>query len=167
MRSSDRPDHGPSIVTAPAVSTGPELQHARDAADVLVTNADDDSAGHGTVAALRPTTEAGGTPQSSRWCSPRQPTAERDDCAQLEQHGQRTVTPASLTFTNVAQTVTGVDDQLHDPYGRGDEAPDSNYNNVNAAITILSTDNDVVGITVSSISGPTTGPEGRQPSLSC
>jgi hypothetical protein len=51
-----------TIVTAPAVSTDANY-NTRDAADVLVTNSDNDSAGITVTAATTPltTTEAGGT----------------------------------------------------------------------------------------------------------
>ena len=154
-----------SIVTAAAVSTDGSYS-GFDAADVSVTNTDNDTAGI-TVSptAGLVTTEAGGTATLTVVLNS-QPTADVTIALSSSDLTEGTVGPASLTFTaanwNVAQTVTvtGVDDALAD----GDIAysivtasatsTDGSYSGVNPAdVSVTNTDNDTAGITVS----PTTG----------
>ena len=132
------------------------------AADVTVTNTDNDAAGITvTPTAGLTTTEAGGTATFTVVLKT-QPTADVTIALSSSDTTEGTVSPASLTFTaanwNMAQTVTvtGVDDalddgddRLHDRDGAGDERgrhlqrrqcrPTSRSRN---------TDNDAAGITV-------------------
>ena len=139
------------------------------AADVAVTNTDNDSAGITvTPTAGLTTTEAGGTATFTVVLNT-QPTADVTIALSSSDTTEGTVGPASLTFTtanwNVAQTVTvtGVDDAVVD----GDVAytivtaaaasTDANYSGVNAAdVAVTNTDNDSAGITVTPTAGLTT-----------
>src|SRR5207342_2580045 len=105
-----------TIVLAPAVSTDPNY-NTRDAADVLVTNADNDTAGITVTAATTPltTSEAGGTATFTVVLNT-MPTAPVTIALSSTNTAEGTVSPASLVFTptngTTAQTVTvtGVDD---------------------------------------------------------
>ena len=122
-----------TIVTAAATSTD-ATYNGVNAADVAVTNTDNDAAGITvTPTAGLTTTEAGGTATFTVVLNT-QPTADVTIALSSSDTTEGTVSPASLTFTtanwNVAQTVTvtGVDDavddgddRLHDRDGRGDE----------------------------------------------
>ena len=157
-----------TIVTAAAVSTDGSY-NGFDAADVSVTNTDNDTAGITvTPTSGLTTTEAGGTATFTVVLDT-QPTADVTIALSSSDLTEGTVGPASLTFTagnwNVAQTVTvtGVDDAIAD----GDIAysivtaaaisTDGNYSGFNAAdVSVTNTDNDTAGITVSPTSGLTT-----------
>ena len=137
------------------------------AADVSVTNTDDDSAGITvTPTSGLTTTEAGGTATFTVVLTT-QPTADVTIGAELERHDRGHGRPASLTFTSLnwntpqTVTVTGVDDVLDD----GDVAytivtaaatsTDPIYNGINAAdVAVTNTDNDAAGITVTPTAGP-------------
>ena len=102
---------------------GRQLQRL-DAADVAVTNTDNDAAGITvTPTTALTTTEAGGTATFTVVLNT-QPTADVTIALSSSDTTEGTVTPASLTFTtanwNVAQTVTvtGVDDALVDGTSR-------------------------------------------------
>ena len=157
-----------TILTAAAVSTDGGY-NGFDAADVSVTNTDDDTAGI-TVSPTSGlvTTEGGGTATFTVVLNS-QPTADVTIALSSSDLTEGTVGPASLTFTaanwNVAQTVTvtGADDAIAD----GDIAysivtaaatsTDGSYSGLNAAdVSVTNTDNDTAGITVSPISGLTT-----------
>src|SRR2546426_418755 len=136
------------------------------AADVAVTNTDNDTAG----ITVNPTsglttTEAGGTATFTVVLNS-QPTANVSIELSSSDLTEGTVAPASLTFTtanwNVAETVTvtGVDDLVQD----GNIAysivtapavsTDGNYNNRNASdVSVTNTDDDLAGITVNPTSG--------------
>ena len=108
-----------TIVTAAATSGDP-IYSGVNAADVAVTNTDNDAAGITvTPTTGLTTTEAGGTATFTVVLTT-QPTARRDDRPELERPDRGHGPPASLTFTaanwNVAQTVTvtGVDDAVVD-----------------------------------------------------
>ena len=140
----DDGDHGYTIVTAAATSS--DLNYnAVDAADVSVTNTDNDAAGITvTPTSGLTTTEAGGTATFTVVLDA-QPTADVTIGLSSSKTTEGTVAPAALTFTaanwNMPQTVTvtGVNDALDD----GDQAytivtaaatsADLNYNAVNAA----------------------------------
>ncbi len=156
-----------SIVTAAATSADGNY-NGINAADVSVTNTDNDASGITVSTISGPTTEAGGTATFTVVLDA-QPTADVTVGLSSNDATEGTVLPASLTFTSAnwssAQTVTvtGVDDLLDD----GDVAfsvvtatatsADGNYNGVNPAdVNVTNTDNDASGITVSPISGPTT-----------
>ena len=153
------------IVTAPAVSTDPNYTGAN-AADVAVSNTDNDAAGITvTPTAGLVTTEAGGTATFTVVLNT-QPTQNVTIALTSSDTTEGTVAPASLVFTtanwNVAQTVTvtGVDDAVVD----GPQAylivtaaavsTDANYTGANAAdVAVSNTDNDVAGITVTPTAG--------------
>ena len=154
-----------TIVTAAATSTDANY-NGLNAADVSVTNTDNDTAGI-TVSPTSGlvTTEAGGTATFTIVLNT-QPTANVTIGLTSSDTTEGTVSPASVTFTaanwNTPQTVTvtGVDDDLDD----GDVAytivtaaatsTDANYNGLNAAdVSVTNTDNDTAGITVSPTSG--------------
>ena len=155
-------------MTAAATSADPNYDGVN-AADVAVTNTDNDAAGITvTPTAGLTTTEAGGTATFTVVLNT-QPTADVTIALSSSDATEGTVAPASLTFTaanwNVAQTVTvtGVDDAVDD----GDVAytivtaaatsADANYNGVDAAdVAVTNTDNDAAGITVTPTAGLTT-----------
>ena len=149
---------------APATSTDANYS-GLDAADVAVTNLDNDTAGITVGAISRDTTEAGGTATFTMVLNS-QPTADVTIGLSSSDASEGTVTPASVTFTaanwSISRivTVSGVNDDLDD----GDVAytivtaaatsTDSNYNNMNAAdVSVTNTDDDTAGITVSPTSG--------------
>jgi large repetitive protein len=149
------------IVTAPATSA--DLGYAGlDAANVSVSNIDNDSAGitvsrsSGLV-----TTEAGGTDDFTIVLNS-EPTANVVIALSSSNIAEGTVSPATLTFTPAnwnaprTVTVTGVNDAVQD----GNQtylvvtAPavstDTNYSGLNALdVSVSNTDNDSAGITVS------------------
>ncbi|MBO9664109.1 choice-of-anchor U domain-containing protein [Dokdonella sp.] len=167
-----------AIVTAPAVSTDADYSGI-DAADVSVTNSDDDAAGI-TVSptAGLVTSEAGGTASFSVVLRT-QPTADVTIALSSSDTGEGTVAPSSVTFTaanwNTAQsvTVTGVDDAL----GDGDVAytiitaaavsADANYAGLDAPdVSVTNSDDDATGITVSPTAGLVTSEAGGSASFS-
>ena len=153
----DDGDQSYTIVTAAATSSDPAYSGVN-AADVIVSNTDNDDAGSAgitvTAAAGLTTTEAGGTAAFTVVLAS-EPTANVTVGLSSSDTTEGTVSPASLTFTtgnwstpqNV--TVTGVDDAV----GDGDQSytivtaaatsSDPTYSGVNAADVIVSnTDND-------------------------
>ena len=173
-------DVGYTIVTAAATSADANY-NSLNAADVSVTNTDNDTAGI-TVSPTSGliTTEAGGTATFTIVLNT-QPTANVTIGLSSSDASEGTVSPASVTFTagnwNSPQTVTvsGVNDDLDD----GDvgytivtaaaTSADANYNSLNAAdVSVTNTDNDTAGITVSPTSGLiTTEAGGTATSRSC
>ena len=163
-----------TIVTA-AANSADLIYNGVDAADVAVTNTDNDAAGIiVTPTSGLTTTEAGGTATFTIALAS-QPTADVTIALSVSDPTEGTVSPASVGFTGVVKftganwntpvtiTVTGVDDALDD----GNVAytivtapatsTDSTYNGLDAAdVAVTNTDNDAAGITVSAISGPTT-----------
>ena len=164
-----------SIVTAAANSTD-LIYNGINAADVAVTNTDNDAAGITvTPTSGLTTTEAGGTATFTIVLTS-QPTADVTIALSSSDPTEGTVSPENVGFaggvvkftganwnTPLTITVTGVDDVLDD----GDVAytivtaaatsADPIYNGINAAdVAVTNTDNDAAGITVSPISGPTT-----------
>ncbi|MEQ1856709.1 MAG: Calx-beta domain-containing protein [Longimicrobiales bacterium] len=156
-----------AIVTGAATSTDAGYNGVN-AADVLVTNVDDDTAGFTVSAASGPTAESGAQATFTvRLTS--QPTASVSIGLTSSDLTEGTVAPASLTFTtanwNTLQTVTatGVNDDLDDdnivyaivtaaatsadPKYLGQNPPDVSFTNV---------DDDAAGFVVSAPSGPTT-----------
>ena len=161
----DDGDVASTIVTAPASSADPNYNNLN-AADVAVTNTDDDTAGITvTPVAGLTTTEAGGTATFTVRLNSR-PTAEVTIALSSSNPGEGSVAPATLTFTPAnfsspqTVTVTGVDDAEAD--GRTTStiltAPaastDPGYNGLNAAdVAVDNDDNDTaegtfVGMTV-------------------
>ncbi len=154
-----------TIVTAAAASADPGY-HGMNAADVGVTNTDNDA----PRIVVNPvvglvTTEAGGTATFTVVLAS-QPAADVVMGLASADPTEGTVSPASLTFTalnwNVAQTVTvtGVDDFLDDGNviytimtGVAASA-DAGYNGLNPAdVAVTNTDNDAAGITVNPVAG--------------
>jgi len=155
-----------SVLTGTAVSSDGNY-NSLNAADVAVSNVDNDIAGITVSAISGDTTEAGGTATFSVVLDT-EPTGNVKIDLSSSDASEGTVSPASVTFTaanwNVAQvvTVTGVDDAIAD----GDltfsvltaaaVSTDNNYDGLNAAdVGVTNDDNDVAGITVSAISGNT------------
>src|SRR5678815_5182372 len=160
-----------TIVTAAAVSTDPNY-NTRDAADVLVTNTDNDTAGI-TVAPPGPltTTEAGGTATFTVVLNTH-PTAAVTIGLSSNNTNEETVSPALQTFTTgnwqtpQTVTVTGVDDAVVDGpitytiMTAPAVSTDANYNTRDAAnVLVTNTDNDVAGITVTAATTPLTTTE--------
>ena len=157
-----------TILTALATSTD-TVYNGIDAADVSVTNIDNNTVGIivNPTAGLT-TTEAGGTAAFAVVLNS-QPTADVTIGLSSSDTTEGTISVASLTFTtanwNVPQivTITGVNDDLDD----GDigytivtaaaTSSDGNYNGLNASdVSVTNTDNDTAGITVTPTSGLTT-----------
>lgn len=153
-------DAGYTIATAAATSTDGNYG-GLNAADVSVTNTDNDTAGI-TVDPTSElmTTEAGGTATFTIVLNA-QPTANVTISLTSSNASEGTVVPASAAFTAAdwktpqTVTVTGVDDDLDD----GDLAyaivtaassTDANYNGLNAAdVAIINTDDDTADFMVS------------------
>ncbi|MDH3283466.1 MAG: Ig-like domain-containing protein, partial [Acidobacteriota bacterium] len=161
-----------SIVTAAATSTDPSYS-GLNAADVSITNNDDETAGITVSPPSGPTTEGGGQATFSVVLSS-QPSANVTVGLTSNDTSEGTVSPASLTFTgvnwNAAQTVTvtGIDDAIADgnvAYSivtAAATSTDPDYAGLNAAdVSITNTDNEAAGITVSPPSGPTTEAGGQ------
>src|SRR2546422_951899 len=140
-----------------------------DAADVGVTNTDDDTAGITVIPTSGLTTTEGGGTATFTVALTSQPTANVTIGVSSSDLTEGTVAPASVTFTsgnwNTAQTVTvtGVDDFGVDgnvPYTivtAAATSTDGIYNGMNAAdVAVTNTDNDTAGITVAPTSGLTT-----------
>jgi uncharacterized protein YfdQ (DUF2303 family) len=167
-----------SIITAAASSTDSNY-NGLNAADVSVINTDNDSAG----ITVNPTsglttTEAGGTASFSVVLNS-QPTANVTIALSSNDTTEGTVSTSSLVFTpsnwNIAQSVTvnGVDDALVDGnigysiITAAATSTDSNYNGLNAAdVSVINTDNDSAGITVTPTSGLVTTEAGGTASFS-
>src|SRR5439155_149894 len=106
------------VVTAAATSTDPGYT-GMNAADVTVTNTDDDAAGITVSLISGNTTEAGGTATFTVVLTP---PRRADDTIGLtsDDTTEGTVAPASVTFTSAnwsvpqTATVTGVNDALDD-----------------------------------------------------
>ncbi len=153
------------VITTPASSSDPNY-NGLNAANVSVTNQDNDTAGitvNPTVGLI--TTEAGGTATFTIVLTS-QPGSSVTIGLSSSDTTEGTVSPASLTFTSgnwsVEQTVTvtGVDDLIVDgniPYQvitTPASSSDPNYNGLNAAnVSVTNQDNDTAGITVN----PTVG----------
>ncbi len=158
---------GYTIVTAPASSLD-FTYNGVNAPDVSVTNLDDDVGGVTVSAISGSTTETGGTATFTVVLNI-QPTADVTIGLNSSNPAEGTPSTPSLTFTsanwNVAQTVTVT--------GGNDFVADGNVNYTIVAATAVSADlayngldptdvavtnldDDVVGINVSAISGPTT-----------
>jgi large repetitive protein len=157
-----------TIVTAAAVSTDTTGYSGMDAANVSVSNTDNDTAGI-TVSAISGATTEGAVTATFTVVLNSQPTADVVVGISSSDTTEGTVAPASLTFTSVnwaapqTVTVTGVNDDLADgnqPYSiltAAATSTDLGYSGMDAAnVAVTNTDNDTAGITVSMISGATT-----------
>ena len=154
-----------TVVTAAAVSSDSSY-NGLNAADVSLTNNDNDTAGITvTPTSGLVTTESGGTATFSVVLNT-QPTADVTIGLSSSDTTEGTVSASSLTFTaanwNTPQTVTvtGVDDAIVDGnvaytvVTAAAVSSDSAYNGLNAAdVSLINNDNDAAGITVSPTSG--------------
>jgi hypothetical protein len=161
-----------SIVTGAATSTDTAYSGVN-AADVGVSNTDNDVAGITvTPTSGLTTTEAGGTASFTVVLSA-QPTADVTIGLSSSDPTEGTVSSISLTFTtanwNTAQTVTatGVDDSIIDgnvAYSivtAAATSTDPAYAGFNAAdVSVSNTDNDVAGVTIAQSGGSTAVTEG-------
>ncbi|HYO09542.1 MAG TPA: tandem-95 repeat protein, partial [Tepidisphaeraceae bacterium] len=163
-----------TISTAPAVSSDPSYNNL-DAANVTITNTDDDTAGITvTPTSGLVTTEAGGSATFDVVLTS-QPTGDVFIPLSSSNGGEGTISVAGLTFTagnwNVPQTVTvtGADDAVDDNNvaysivtGAAVSA-DGVYGGMNAAdVSLSNTDNDAAGITVSPTGGLATTEAGSE-----
>ncbi len=153
-----------SIITAPATSSDPNY-NGLNAADVSLTNTDNDTAGV-TVSPTGGlfTTEAGGTAGFNvRLTS--QPTANVSISLSSSDTTEGTVSTSSLTFTpanwNVFQfvTVTGVDDAVVDGsvaytiVTGATSSADSNFNGLAVAdVSVTNLDNDAASFSINDVS---------------
>src|SRR5258706_275146 len=139
------------------------------AADVAVTNTDNDTAGITVSPTSGLTTTEGGGTATFMMVLTSQPTASVTIGFSSNDLTEGTVGPASVTFTsanwNTAQTVTvtGVDDFTADGaiaytiVTAAASSTDGVYNGFNAAdVAVTNTDDDIPGITVTPTSGLTT-----------
>ena len=159
-----------TIVTAAATSTDANYS-GLNAADVSVTNVDDETSGITVSAASGPTTEAGGAATFTVVLNS-EPTASVTIGLTSSDATEGTVSPSALTFTPSGAglwstpqtvTVTGVDDLVADGgvvytiVTAAASSTDTNYSGLNAAdASITNVDDETSGITVSAVSGPTT-----------
>jgi hypothetical protein len=167
-----------SIVTGAAVSTDPKYS-GLDSADLAVTNADNDTPGI-TVTPVSGliTTEAGGTALFSVRLNT-QPAANVVTGLISSNLAEGTISASSLTFTaanwNTPQTVTitGVDDDIDD----GDIAysittsaassADADYNGMAVSdVSVVNTDNDTGGVSITPTAGLITTEAGGTASFS-
>ncbi|MGK5092178.1 Calx-beta domain-containing protein [Deltaproteobacteria bacterium TL4] len=160
-----------SIVLAAASSSDSNYNNLIPA-DVLVSNIDNDSAGITISSISGNTTEFGGQATFTVKLNS-QPTANVILPVSSSTLAEGTVSPSSLTFTNLdwnanqTVTITGVDDFVADG-GQSYSivlgvvtSSDSNYNNLNPAdVSVTNTDNDSPGLAISGISGNTTESSG-------
>jgi len=155
-----------SIVLGAATSTDGNYS-AYNAADVAVTNVDNDTSGVTAGAMSGSTTEAGVTGTFTVKLNS-QPSADIVMAVTSLDTTEGTVSPASLTFTsanwaaNQTVTVTGVDDSLVDgavAYTLRLGVPssgDASYQALSATdVSASNTDNDTAGTTLGAISGNT------------
>ena len=157
-----------TIVTAAASSSDPNY-NGLNAADVSVTNQDDDVAGI-TVAVATPftTTEAGGEATFTIVLDS-EPTADVTIDLTSSDDTEGSVSPSSVVFTpdnwDTAQTVTvtGVDDKIDDDHvgymieTAAASSTDPKYNGLDGDDVLLTNeDDDTAGITVSTITGDST-----------
>ncbi len=154
-------DQSYTIVTAPAVSTDASYAGVN-AADVAVTNLDNDTAGFiVTPTSGLQTSEGGGTATFTVRLTT-QPTATVSVAVASDAPDEGTAAPATLTFTpldwDAPQTVrvTGVDDLIADgnqPYTvvlAPAVSTDPGYSTRNPAdVAVINLDNDSAGIVVS------------------
>jgi hypothetical protein len=150
------------VVIGAATSTD-TVYNGQNAADLPVTNLDDDTAGIIISAASGDTSEAGGTAIFTVKLATEPDATVTIDLSSSDT-GEGTVSPASLTFAagnwNAAQTVTvtGVDDEEDD----GDSAytiviapassTDTNYDQLNAGdVSLSNVDDDDSGVGISPI----------------
>lgn len=155
-------------VNVTASSSVDTVYNSRPTGQVWVTNHDDDTAGIRVSLASGPTTEAGGQATFTVVLNS-QPTSAVTLTVNSTNSAEGTVSPAKLVFTpanwNMPRTVTvtGVDDFLVDGdvfYSvsfNASASADPGYAGVTPpAVPLVNRDDDVAGIAVSVLSGPTT-----------
>jgi hypothetical protein len=155
-----------TVVFAPTVSDDADYASLTPAS-LHLTNQDDDSVGITVGAVSGSTTEAGGQATLTVVLDT-EPSADVTVGFVSSDPTEGTVASRALTFTpqtwHTPQTVTltGVDDELADggqPYSRvfaPTVSDDPSYAAITPAnVTLLNTDDDSAGITVSAVSGPT------------
>ena len=165
----DDGDQSYTIVTAAATSSDATYS-GLNAADVSVSDTDNDTAGITVDADLRADDDRGGGGTATfTVVLASEPTANVTVGLSSSDTTEGTVSPASLTFTAAnwstpqTVTVTGVNDAIDD----GDvgytivtaaaTSSDATYSGFNAAdVSVSNTDNDTAGITVTPTSGLTT-----------
>lgn len=163
---------GSQSYTIASAATSNDLAYAgKTGAPISVTNLDNDTPGINITPLTGTTTEAGGTTTVTIALAS-QPTADVLITFTNSDATEGSLSTPSLTFTpvnwNSAQslTITGVDDAIDDdnqPYTLSStvSSPDTNYNNFSVGVvSLVNTDDDTAGITVSPISGDTTEPTG-------
>lgn len=156
-----------SIITAPALSSDPGY-NGFNAADVTVTNNDDDSPGFTLGTISGPTTEAGGSATFTVVLNS-QPNFDVNLGLSSSNIAEGTVSPTGLTFTNAnwstpqTVTVTGVDDSsvdgnaIYSIVTAAATSADLAYNGLNPPdVSVTNNDNDTAGFTIGAISGATT-----------
>lgn len=155
-----------TIVTA-AASSSDLNYNGLNPSDVTVTNVDNDSAGFTLTAVSGNTTEAGGSATFTIKLNS-EPTANVTVSLSSSDTTEGTVSPSSITFTSAnwdspqTVTVTGVDDavpdgnQTYSVVTAPASSSDTRYNTMDPPnVTVVNTDDDSAGITVSAISGNT------------
>jgi len=155
-----------NIITAAATSTDPNY-NGMNAADVSLTNSDNDTAGIiVTPTSGLVTTEAGGTAQFTIVLIT-QPTADVTIGLSSDDTSEGTVSPASVTFTTGnwdsprTVTVTGENDDEVDGNiayyiitAADTSTTDTNYHGLDPLdVSLTNSDNDTAGITVTPTSG--------------
>ncbi|MCU0566305.1 MAG: DUF4347 domain-containing protein, partial [Oculatellaceae cyanobacterium Prado106] len=155
-----------AYTVTPAITSGDSNYSTLTLSPINVTNTDNDSAGVTLTPIVGDTTEAGGTATFTAVLTS-EPTADVTLTFASSDTGEGTVIP-SITFTaanwTVPQTVTvtGVDDAIADgniPYTitTTTSSTDPNYNNRTVPpVSVNNIDNDIVGVTLTPISGNTT-----------
>ncbi len=157
-----------SIITAQATSTDSKY-NIINPSDVSVTNTDDDIAGITvTPTSGLTTTEIGGTSTFTVRLNT-QPTASVSIAISSNDATEGSVSPASVTFSTVnwstpqTITITGLNDNIDDGNiaytitTNAATSTDTKYNGINPLdVSVINTDDDVAGITVTPTSGLTT-----------
>jgi hypothetical protein len=154
-----------TIVTAAAVSTDTAYS-GRNAADVQVTNADDDQAGFIVTPTTGLRTSEAGTTQTFTVRLTTPPSADVNIPIQSTNTSEGTVAPQSLTFTSTdwqtpqTVTITGVDDALTDgpiPYTivlDQTTSADGAYNQLDPPNVSVTNDDNEAGFTVTPLTLP-------------
>ncbi|MEQ1760556.1 MAG: Calx-beta domain-containing protein [Vicinamibacterales bacterium] len=156
-----------TIVTAAAVSADPVYGGA-DPADVSVTTIDDDSGGITVTPTSGLTIAETGSSATFTVVLNSQPAANVTVAVSSSDTTEGTVSPAGLTFTsgnwNTPQTVTvtGVNDVIDDGnvvltiVTSAASSADPVYDTVDPAdVTVTNVDDDIAGVTIGAVSGPT------------
>jgi hypothetical protein len=161
----DDGDVGYTIITSAATSADTDYS-GEDAADVSVTNTDDDTAGISVNPTSGLVTTEGGSTATFSVVLTSEPTDEVTIDLSSSDDTEGTVSPGTVIFSSAdwaverIVTVTGADDFVQD----GDIAyqvqtsaatsADTNYSGMDAAdVSVTNTDDDTAGVTVSPTAG--------------